>query len=197
MTNFASAADKDKFIQILKEFGSTLLFFFFFLVGMGCLLNWYLPRPQIYTCDMEQVVQWKSEPHFVHQGYHFGDGHLQSNEKSHHGKFSAKTGNSERFALAHTYANLTGNEMVRITAWRHCESGKNGKIVISVPNKILWAADAEVIERSPDGWEQIQLIQPIPKKAKNKSLSIYLWNPSKEIVYFDDLTVQIAQNDKM
>lgn len=195
MTNFASASDKDKFRQILKEFLSVLLFVLLLLAGAAFLMNLHLPSVQKYGCDMEKVVQWKNKPHFVSNGRYFANGQFQSKEMAHTGNFSVKTNQQNRFALAHKFLNLTGQELVTITAWRYGGHQKNGSIVISVPNKILWKSEATIIEKKANGWEKIQLVHSIPMVAKNKALTIYLWNTSKEVIYFDDLTVKIEQKE--
>ncbi len=195
MTNFASASDKGKFRQILKEFLSVLLFVLLLLAGAAFLMNLHIPSVQKYACNMEKVVQWKKKPHFVSNGRYFANGQFQSKERVHTGNYSVKTNQQNRFALAHKYPNLTGQELVTITAWRYGGNQKNGSIVMSVPNKVLWKSGATVIEKKENGWERIQLIQSIPMAAKNKALTIYLWNTSKEIIYFDDLTVKIEQKE--
>ena len=195
MTNFASASDKDKFRQILKEFLSVLLFVLLLLAGAAFLMNLHLPSVQKYGCDMEKVVQWKNKPHFVSNGNYFANGQIQSNEQAYSGNFSAKTNNQTPYALSHKHPNLTGHELITITAWRYSKNKKIGSIVISVPNKILWKSEATIIEKKTNGWEKIQLTQAIPMDAKNKTLTIYLWNTSKEIVYFDDLAIKIEQKE--
>jgi len=195
MTNFASATDKDKFRQILTEFFSVLLFVLLLFAGAAFLMNLDLPRVQVYGCDMEKVALWKNKRHFVSNGRYFANGQFQSEKTAHTGQFSVKTNPQNRFALAHEYTNLTGYELVTITVWRFGGDNKKGSIVISVPNKILWKSASTVIEKRQDGWEKIQLIHAIPRKAKNKNLTIYLWNTSKEIIHFDDLTVKIEQKE--
>ena len=195
MTNFASTADKNKFKKILHEFFRVLLFFVVLLIAVLFLTNLHIPRVQIYGCDMEKVVQWKNKPHFVTEGCYFDSGQLQTEELARSGNFSVKVGGKNQYALSHEYPNLTGFEVVTITAWRHSAASQKGSIVISIPNKILWQSGAKVIEKTADGWEKIQLVHAVPRAAKNKKLTIYLWHPSKAIAYFDDLEVKIVQEE--
>ena len=193
MTNFTSITERNKFKHILKEFFKVISFFLLLLAGAAFLTNLHLPSKQTYTCDMEHVVQWKNAPFFECKGRYFANAHLQTTEKVHSGNFSVKTGLGNTYAAVHKYTNLTGYELVTITAWRYNETGKNGQIVINVPNNILWQSGSEIVESTNDGWEKIQLTHQIPRNAENKNLTIYLWNSSKQVVYFDDLIVEIKQ----
>lgn len=153
--HFATAANKLKFKQILQEFGRVLLFYLLILGVLAVLANLHLPSKQQYFCDAEQVVQWKNQPHFLSNNQCFAYGNTQSDEKSHSGKYSAKTAAGQTYTCSIKHPELTGQEKVTVHVWRYIENGGDGKIVLSIPDGILWEAGAEIVETNKDGWERI------------------------------------------
>jgi len=195
--NFANASDRTEFRQTLKEFTKTFLFLLCLIGGVAFLANLHVPTKQRYTFDAEKVVQWKNKPYFLTGATYFTGGHLQSAEKAHSGTYSVKTSEGQTYALFHELKNLTGYEQVSVSIWRYNTKGSHGSIVLSIPNNILWISGGEVIETTPNGWEKIKFVHQLTPRTKNKTLAIYIWNPSKTIVYFDDMEVEIVQKEVM
>lgn len=195
--NFAKANDRTKFRQILNEFIRTFLFLLCLIGGGAFFANLHLPNKKRYSFDAEKVVQWKKKPYFLTDAIYFTGGHLQSAEKAHSGTYSVKMSKGQTYALFHEHKNLTGYEQVSVFVWRYNTNGSHGKIVLTIPNNILWTSGGEIIETTPDGWERIKYVHQLTPLSKNKTLGIYIWNPSKTIVYFDDMEVEIVQKEKL
>jgi hypothetical protein len=78
----------------------------------------------------------------------------------------------------------------QLSAWRYSETN-DGLIVASSPDAQKFYKAGAVVEDKKDEWEKIVFSFRVPEDYADSTVKIYLWNPGKATVIFDDLTYNI------
>lgn len=196
--NFESKEQREKFYQILRNFGSAFLFVGVLIFGGMFLMGVVGPRHHHFVCNAEQVVQKNKLDYFLQDGNYFSTGNAQSNKFSFNGNFSLKLNPDMPFGFGMDYEYLKGNEEVISWVWRYAEGDwiSEGKIVASIDGK-FWKAAEEVVERNEEGWEKIQFTFSVPNFSKNEILHLYCWNPGGKDIYFDDFHLVLKEKEEL
>lgn len=196
--NFENKEQKQKFFQLLKQFGRDFLFIGvvifcgMWLMGITDKSNHHL------ACDAEQVVKKNKTDFFYQDGNYFSTGFNQSPDFAFDGKYSLKLDSEVPFGFGIDYEYLRGNENVVAWVWRFAEGDwkSNGRIVASIDGK-LWKATDEIVETKDNGWEKIQFTFDVPNFSKNEVLNIYCWNPGGKPIYFDDFHIVLDRKEPL
>jgi len=70
------------------------------------------------------------------------------------------------------------------------KGGEAGQLIAAGDNQEKFYLNEYTIKETDNAnWEMLQMEFHIPKEMNNHTLSIYLWNPGSEPVYFDDLKI--------
>ena len=84
--------------------------------------------------------------------------------------------------------NLQPCEKILVSCWKR-SSNNSIKAIITMENGSYLQNPNFIVEREEDGWvRQVQEFA-IPKDAKTDKASFFLFNPSPEKIYFDDLMI--------
>jgi hypothetical protein len=119
----------------------------------------------------------------------FENGYCQSEDKHYSGKYSACLSEGRQYAMTYRFRNVKAKEHYIISVVRWSESGM-GTIVASANDLSEFYLFSPTIEKLKDGWDRLTLDFTINFKPKDGQLAIYLWNPGKTPVYFDEFTLQ-------
>lgn len=118
----------------------------------------------------------------------FVGGNLQNNAESLSGQYSIKLDSINQYGLLSKYSNIQTDERFIIKVWRK-GSNEAGIVVSAVPGNNLYHFNNQVIETNSNGWNLIKTEITIPENCNGYQLGVYLWNPGKNNVWFDDLEI--------
>ena len=152
--------------------------------------NFHLTQRKIkksYYCDAETIDNNKEFFINLSDSSLFLYGSTQSNEHSYNGKYSSKLHEQSPFGMTFYLNDLKLGESIDVSVWRKTDSITNSNLVISSEEYYNIAYQTE--EKDSNGWEQLSAKVFISEKLNNQNLSIYLYNPDKKPVYFDDLRI--------
>ena len=143
----------------------------------------------ILSCDAEKVTADRKIFIGSPEGTEFRNGETQSKEVAHSGQFSAKLNADNPYGMTISLKNLLNGESFLISAWRKTTKSAKGGLVASGNSNAFYNGEYKVIETTASGWEKIQMEVFISAELAGKELSVYVYNPEKDAVYFDDLEI--------
>ncbi len=109
-------------------------------------------------------------------------------DKAHSGKYSILLEANNPYGFTFTMENLQPCEKILVSTWK-LSSTKSIKAVLTMENGIHLKNPNFIVERNENGWvRQVQEFT-IPKDAKKDKATFFLFNPTPEKVYFDDLMI--------
>jgi hypothetical protein len=123
----------------------------------------------------------------------FTGGAQQSNTKSLSGNYSILVDEKKPYGLLSKYANVCAGDKYIVKVWRKDSDDKAGIVISTEPGNNLYYFNNKAIEKNKDGWEMIVSEIVIPKNCDGLKLGIYVWNPGKNPVWFDDLEISKIQ----
>ncbi|MBW8331601.1 MAG: glycosyltransferase family 39 protein [Prolixibacteraceae bacterium] len=118
----------------------------------------------------------------------FVGGNLQNNAESLSGEFSIKLDSINQYGLLSKYSNIQTDERFIVKVWRK-GSDEAGIVISAVPGNNFYHFNNQVIETNSNGWNLIKTEITIPENCNGYQLGVYLWNPGKNNVWFDDLEI--------
>ena len=172
---------------IIKFAGMTRYFIFFtvlFLLLACSEENRYSSDVDFFIiCDFEEVIG----KDFRAGSFKLKGGKGQTNENAKRGLFALKLDGNNKFGANLDLFEVKKGAEIEAKAWRKLGS-KNGGIVISgLPGEDdLYKQSSEIIQEK-DGWGLIKLV--FRANQDYKKISVYLFNPENEPVFFDDLSI--------
>ena len=127
----------------------------------------------------------------------FGPVNAISTDDARSGKYSIKLEKSNPFAIDYNLENTNTGERYQVDVWRKSNSS-NGSIVIAADDtQIYYRSQNEAIKFDDNGWELLRINLYINPEIEGKKLKIYLYNPRKEVAYFDDLSIKVFEVDSV
>ncbi|MDX2174376.1 MAG: DUF2142 domain-containing protein [Bacteroidota bacterium] len=97
------------------------------------------------------------------------------------------------FGLTYRFNNLGKGDLIEMEVWK---KGDDGEIVLSgkAPNcKDLYASKKQTVLIDKNGWAKIHCVFTIVNDCSNYKATLYLWNPGRENVYFDDFKFSLKK----
>lgn len=86
-------------------------------------------------------------------------------------------------------------ESLKISVWRKRIGTSYGDLIASTENTgEFYNNKYRVIKSNATGWEQIEMEFFITAQLENKPLVVYIYNPGKDPVYFDNLEIVTYKN---
>ncbi len=98
--------------------------------------------------------------------------------------------NNEEFVNLVELKNINPDEVYKATIFR--KTGTAGIVLQEItaePSKV-YKFQKFASETTSDGWEKLEVQLRTPPNYTGNNLKIYLWNPTKELCYFDDLRIE-------
>lgn len=141
------------------------------------------------SCDLEKTSD--DNKSFVTSGKHMIDGVACWNtEKAKSGSHSVKVFDNQQYALTMVFEEVHRGEYFRVSVWRNGQDSI-GRIVASDETAKIFFRDNEVGSSVKENdWQLLSLDFVIPPDMDGKKLKIFVWNPDKKSVYFDDLKIE-------
>src|ERR1700757_245294 len=145
-----------------------------------------------FTCDTETVnaagLFTTSNPAVFLQG-----GALKTDSIAHTGKSSLVLSEQAPYGYTFTFDNLNYGDLLEVTVW---QKGKGGQLVVASDDNSCtkqYYQNDELYYYDETGWGRLYSKLLMTKKCKNAKLKFYVWNPTKEKIYFDDLSFSIKR----
>jgi len=175
--------------------GFLLVFFISFILS-AC-QNPETKRYELINCDAENLsADGKNFFDKNHKAVLFSNNKFQSNEHSHHGKFSIKVSKENPYGTSYIIYNVQPGEFFDISVWRF-GGNKNGHLVVATKgSKNYYNSQNVSVQKEENGWELLNVKLIVPSHIKGENIIIYLWNSGKNPIYFDDLSIKYLSEKK-
>jgi hypothetical protein len=109
-------------------------------------------------------------------------------DKAHSGKYSILLESNNPYGFTFTLENLQPCEKILVSTWKFSPNNSI-KAIITMGNVFYLQNPNFIVDREENGWvRQVQEFS-IPKDAKTTNATFFLFNPTPEKVYFDDLMI--------
>jgi hypothetical protein len=142
------------------------------------------------NCNLDSISIDTTKFSDASGSYNFDKAYLRTNKKYRSEPYSLKLCPESPYGADIQLKALPGN-FFRIRVWR-CPQGNGGIIVASSKNPDeFFIAGESLIQKGQYGWELVELAFYIPQYYPNENINLYLWNNSKNDIYFDDLNVKV------
>lgn len=113
----------------------------------------------------------------------------QSNEKAHRGQYSMALTGGKEYGFSTVLKDIKPGDELRIRVWRWDESRSAGLVLSNQGGENFYVFEKAKVIQEEDGWEQLELQVKIPADPGFDKVGIYVWNPVKVDVWFDDLEI--------
>lgn len=122
----------------------------------------------------------------------FKGAEFRSNLTSLTGDFSYVTSPKNQYSIGINIPKVRPENYVEISIWRKGADSKSHLIAGSVTPDLFYRSTNQATV-SLDGWEKLELTFFLPPNYTDKELKVYVWNSSKDTVFFDDLSINIKE----
>lgn len=145
-----------------------------------------------FTCDAETVnaenMLVTSNPAILLQG-----GKIKTDSIAHTGKSSIMLSEKEPYGFTFSFNNLNYGDLLEVNVW---QKGQGAQLVVASDDTLCekqYYQNDELYYYDQAGWGRLYSKLLMTKKCKNATLKFYVWNPTKEKIYLDDLTFSIKR----
>jgi len=170
------------------QFGEVLIFD----LTEGKEQNFALPNRrvrEILVCNADILNADGTHYSDLHGSSLFDNASTKSNESHYSGQYSARLTSKDPFGMTLKLDDVAYGESYIISVMRR-KGGEAGQLIAAGDNlEKFYFNESTVTEIESTDWEMLQMEFHIPREMNNHTLSIYLWNPGSEPVYFDDLKI--------
>lgn len=143
----------------------------------------------IFYCNAETISTDMTSFYSPDSSKLFQNASTQSSDYAHSGVFSVCLNSNNPYGMTFSIDSVKFRESLQLSSWILGPS-KNACIIVSAENpgkfyKSLPAGTTQNIEE----WRKLEFELFIPEEMHMQSIKIYLYNPSEQNIYFDDLEV--------
>lgn len=162
-----------------------------FNAQIGISENIYEKR--VFFCGAEKLDSSKNN--FIsefNKNIIFNNAQNRTDEEHFKGKYSIKLDEKNPNGFTCSFNNLKYEDKLNITVWRldKFDSNDQARIICCSSNAgVLYSYGYKVIKELPNGWKKIQLKLIMPF-VENETVNIYVTNPNKNPVYFDNFLIE-------
>jgi hypothetical protein len=186
-------ANREAYLQTLRQFGQSMLFWIALVIFLAYLLGIFSPSKTTIFCDAETVGQFQKQTVFLDRKHVITGGHLQSRAYALSGQHSIRLSPEDEFGFKYVVPKLKGNERIQVSVWRYAHEKKaTPGVIIGNVKGIFWK-DCEKVVETQNGWEKIECTLDPTFSCRGKDLEIYCWNRGDYPIYFDDMQVKIER----
>ena len=125
--------------------------------------------------------------------YTFRGGDLQTGIEQRSGKYSVITTPKNAFSLSVEVPKIKRDSYIEAFVWR---KGIAGQLVAVITGSNNYFAAKEPTETDSAGWEKLSLKFYVIPTKEYQTIKFYVWNPGKDTVFFDDISIQIVNERK-
>lgn len=137
-------------------------------------------------CNIESLDPSKRLIASRQPGVTFDNLYCRSAEKARSGQYSIKLNNQYPYGLTHEFKNLKPGEKIQISIWKYGADSLGSIIATNQKKEKYYMTSNQIKQKDSQGWKRCTLKLTIPSNYGTDGLFIYLYNPSKQPVYFDD-----------
>jgi hypothetical protein len=144
-------------------------------------------------CDAEKVNELDkellqtSQPKIFCKGASYRDTTLSKS-----GKYSVLVNKDQHYGFT-TAIPIFENSTVTAKVWRNSLSKSGFLVVSSGGEQGIYYSENKGVLNDDTGWEEISISITIDSRISTKSLSVYVWNESNELAFFDDFEVVVEK----
>ncbi|MCU0429736.1 MAG: DUF2142 domain-containing protein [Cytophagaceae bacterium] len=117
---------------------------------------------------------------------------LLDSTETFHGNYSVKTDSMYRFAYTVRISEILSGDVLECYIW--CKG--DGAVLVVDEEGEKYHAINTVIRREKNGWNQMYLRYKFEKDLHNNITPLYIYNPSNEVVYLDNMEVWLKRVTK-
>ena len=135
----------------------------------------------------------KNKKYFIadtNDNYLFSGGSLQTSIQKRSGNFSVITTPKNAFALSIELPGIKRDSYFEMSIWR---KGAEGQLVAVITGTNYYFAAKNPVKIDENGWGKLSLNFYVPPTKEFQKLKVYVWNPGKDSVFFDDISIQIIE----
>lgn len=133
------------------------------------------PDPYYFTSNLPQVK--------------FHHDLAQSDAKAHSGQFSMELSGGKEYGFSTNLKDIRPGDEISIRVWRWDESRSAGLVLSNQGGETFYQFEKANVIQEQTGWQQLELKVQIPTEPGFDQVGIYVWNPMKQDVWFDDLEI--------
>ena len=157
--------------------------------------NFTLPERKLVThlfCDAEHLSpdgkQFINPPDSTRFEY----GEYRTDHMAHSGKYSIALEQDHPYGMTVEIDSVEQGDQFVISVWKNAGNEDDGTIVISgkTASEPLYNGEYKIVAKGSDGWQKIEKNLFIPGSLQDHQVKIYLYNPSQDTVFFDDLEIR-------
>lgn len=175
------------------EFWRLLLLFMLFIYILIPVLN----AAGVFTEELgsgaETTVLKDNKEYFDANGYRFDNADRRSKEKAFEGSYSVKLSPEDQYGFSITLGTPKAKEEYEGSVWFYEEKisadTSGWPFLVAAAGKQFWKGATEVVQ-TKKGWEKLEFKITIPDGVYTDPLVIYCWNNTKNVVYFDNMTIK-------
>ena len=177
-------------IRLLYAIRIVLALAFLVLFAWSCSREPELKINETIFCDLEKISS--DGKYFVsdsHPDKLFQGADKKSEKEARSGKYSILLMEGGAFGLNTSISNTGADQYYRINIWRKGNTDKGFIIVGDENGKYFYKAVEEYDSVGSDGWKRLSLTFYVPPNLNSATLRTYAWNPGKDSVFFDDISI--------
>lgn len=167
-----------------------LAYFVFFLVFISSCT----PETQEFQdhFHLECSGEKTSDSKFVEGSEFLNNANCRSNAHSRTGQYGFKLNSKQIYGPTYKLKSIKKGDVIYASVWR-LKGSKSGKLVIGSKSDVQYESGEHVVNEQGD-WEQLKC--SFIARQNYEYVSVYIWNPNKNDVYFDDLIIDCFRNRK-
>ncbi|MDA7501672.1 CotH kinase family protein [Chitinophagales bacterium] len=123
----------------------------------------------------------------------FNSGELVT-EHARSGSYSVAVSSEKSFGGSVSIPAPINADKIRCSVYRHSSSSTVGMLVVQGGDQIY--SKASTLIESDGDWDLLQVEVTIPVNQLFDVLKIYVWNPTDDTAYFDDLTIELFKEEE-
>jgi hypothetical protein len=144
--------------------------------------------PEAYT-SFEKLNKRKNKILSNDGRYAFNSPNTQSMLEQREGQYSLMVSVENNFAAGIEFW-AKSNETYEVSVWKKPFDAR-ASLVFAAPNpKTYYIQQENVIQTDSNGWGEIRFQATIPDTAGHRQYRVYLWNKTKDTVFFDELRIK-------
>jgi len=139
-------------------------------------------------CSGEKI----SDSKFAEGSEFLANANCRSNAHSRTGSFGFKLNSKRIYGPTYKLKSIKKGDVIYASVWR-LKGSESGKLVIGSNSDIQYESGEHVVNEEGD-WEQLKC--SFIARQNYEYVSVYIWNPNENDVYFDDLIIDCFRNRK-
>ncbi|MFK8006058.1 MAG: ArnT family glycosyltransferase [Saprospiraceae bacterium] len=145
---------------------------------------------EIIRCDAETLTFDSTNFQSNLENYVFGNIETRSSEQKHTGNYSILTNEKTPFGFTIKLGNVSPCERIWFQVWRFPTKSTAAIVgAASNPKDFYQLGKNKILQTKENGWSQITTEFVVPKNFRDSNLVFYIFNPTKNNTWFDDLEI--------